>query len=75
VNTLQSWQASEVDEVHLDLAAWYGLDVILYYHLPWNDDYADESVRERHRQRLHDWMVQWRDHPAVIAGERAVHLQ
>lgn len=66
VNTLQSWQDPEVDRLHLDLAAEYGLDVLLYYHLPPGDDYADPAVQEWHRWRVREWMLAWRDHPAVV---------
>lgn len=66
VNTIQSWEAPEVDRLHLDLAYQYKLSVIPYFDLSKKADYSDPKVQEHYRYGVEHWLRQWQSHPAIL---------
>lgn len=69
LNTILGWEQDEFDEVLLDKAHEMGLWVILPFQLPpqvESINYADPATRKALMGGLKDWVLRFRDHPAVL---------
>ena len=64
-NTIEGWFESEFDEVTLEAAARNGLGVFLPFELNQDWNYADPNVQEDLLQRIRDWVVRYRNAPAL----------
>ncbi|HEV8637368.1 MAG TPA: glycoside hydrolase family 2 TIM barrel-domain containing protein [Chloroflexota bacterium] len=65
VNTVLGWDMGSFDRTLLDVAEASGLGVIMHFDLGKGWDYADPAVQEQLLGRIADWVVAYRDHPAV----------
>jgi hypothetical protein len=76
VNTLEGWFQNQFDEVTLDEAQRHGLKVILPFELNQDYDYRDPAVKAMFRQQVTEWVLRYRDHPAVLMwgpGNEVMH--
>jgi hypothetical protein len=65
INTVLGWDMRTFDGVMLDVAAASGLGVIMHFELGKGWDYADPALQEQLLREIGDWVVAYRDHPAV----------
>jgi hypothetical protein len=76
VNTLEGWFQDQFDEVTLDEAQRNGLKVIMPFELNQDYDYSDPAIKAKFRQEVTDWVLRYRDHPAVLMwgpGNEVMH--
>jgi hypothetical protein len=76
VNTLEGWFQDQFDEVTLAAAQRHGLRVIMPFELNQDYDYSDPAVKARFRQEVRDWVLRYRDNPAVLMwgpGNEVMH--
>jgi hypothetical protein len=76
VNTVEGWFQDQFDEVTLDEADRQGLKVIMPFELNQDYDYSDPAVKAMFRQQVTDWVLRYRDHPAVLMwgpGNEVMH--
>jgi hypothetical protein len=76
VNTLEGWFQDQFDEVTLDAAQRHGIKVIMPFELNQDYDYSDPAVKDRFRREVKDWVLRYRDHPAVLMwgpGNEVMH--
>jgi hypothetical protein len=64
-NTIEGWFENQFDEVTLTVAAQNHLGVILPFDLNQDWDYADPAVQAGVLQLVSDWVLRYRDHPAL----------
>jgi hypothetical protein len=76
VNTLEGWFQDQFDEVTLDEAQRNGLKVIMPFELNQDYDYSDPAIKAKFRKEVTDWVLRYRDHPAVLMwgpGNEVMH--
>jgi hypothetical protein len=76
VNALEGWFQDQFDEVTLEAANRHGLRVIMPFELNQDYDYSDPAVKERFRREVRDWVLRYRDNPAVLMwgpGNEVMH--
>jgi hypothetical protein len=76
VNTLEGWFQEQFDEITLDEAHQHGLGVILPFELNQDYDYGDPAVQARFRAQITDWVLRYRDNPALLMwgpGNEVMH--
>jgi hypothetical protein len=76
VNTLEGWFQDQFDEVTLEEAHQQGLGVILPFELNQDYDYGDPAVQARFRAQITDWVLRYRDNPALLMwgpGNEVMH--
>lgn len=76
VNTLEGWFQNQFDEVTLDEADRHGLKVIMPFELNQDYDYSDPAIKAMFRQQVTEWVLRYRDHPAVLMwgpGNEVMH--
>ena len=65
VNTVLGWDMAAFDRTLLDVAQATGLGVVMHFELGRGWDYADPALQERLLGEIGDWVLTYRDHPAV----------
>lgn len=65
INTVLGWDMRTFDGVMLDVAHASGLGVIMHFELGKDWNYADPALQEQLLREIGDWVVAYRDHPAV----------
>jgi hypothetical protein len=65
INTVLGWDMRTFDGVMLDVAHASGLGVIMHFELGKGWNYADPALQEQLLREIGDWVVAYRDHPAV----------
>jgi beta-galactosidase/beta-glucuronidase len=76
VNTVEGWFQDQFDEITLDEAHRNGLGVILPFELNQDYDYGDPAVQARFRAQITDWVLRYRDNPALLMwgpGNEVMH--
>ena len=76
VNTIEGWFQDQFDEVTLDEAQRQGLKVIMPFELNQDYDYSDPGTKAFFRQQITDWVLRYRDNPAVLMwgpGNEVMH--
>lgn len=82
INTILGWdrdkgyEHDKFDELLLAKAREYGLGVMMPYHLPPEGDYSDEAYQARVWGDVVNWVLRFKDHPAVrmwAIGNEVLH--
>ena len=65
INTVLGWDMRTFDGVMLDVAQDTGIGVIMHFELGKGWDYSDPALQDQLLREIGDWVVAYRDHPAV----------
>jgi len=65
VNTIEGWFENQFDGVTLDAAAQNGIGVMMPFELNQDWDYSDPNVQAGILARVSDYVVKYKDYPAV----------
>lgn len=65
VNTVLGWDPAEFDSVLLDVAAEYGIGVVVPFDLDPTTDYSDPIISARLRAEILETVRRYRNHPAL----------
>ncbi len=65
INTIEGWFENQFDSVTLDAAARNGIGVLMPFELNQDLDYTDPTVRSNVLDRLSQYVLEYRNHPAV----------